>query len=260
MNVPNEKDLLTPIEQRFPGHYKEYYSTKRNNFFASIQAYPDLWDAYMLLDKIVIREFEDMQKATNIYKGFALILFVNSHAKMRIAMELGLSACLGEAHSIIRDSIESFAHGFRVQDGRLLDIWLRRNDGPSEKKAYEKEFWDNKSTGLFKGLDQLYALWRQYSEIGSHTNITSVSERFEHHETPTDVQWRLVYTGSKPEVIEASLVGMLLVFSIMEEKLFGVYEDRLKLDDVLHKIRQQFRGQKQSIVQRRGKVLATKVP
>jgi len=236
----DEKDLLTSLERQFSAHYKEYYLAKRNNLFASIQAFPRLWECFMLLDKIYCREFDDMSRATNLYKSFALLLFINAHAKMRIAMELGMSACLMEAHSIVRDSIESVAHGHRVQDPALLKVWLERNNGAAEKKAYQKEFWDDKTKGLFKGLDQLHALWKQYSEIGSHTNITSLSERFQQEETATDVHWRLHYTGSNPDVLAGSLFSMLAVFGVMEEIVYKVYEDRLRLDDELCKMRQDF--------------------
>jgi hypothetical protein len=249
MMSPTETDLLTQFERQFTTPYKDYYLTKRNNLFASIQNFPKLWECFMLLDKIFCREFEDMTRATDLCKGFALLLFMNAHAKMRIAMELGLSSCLMEAHSIVRDSIESCAHGHRIQDPTLLKIWLAGNDGPIERKAYVKEFWDNKSVGLFKGLDQLHGLWKQYSEIGSHTNVTSVSERFRQHQTETDVQWKLNYTGAEPEVLAASLAAMLMVFDLMENILYKVCEDRLKLDDSLGKMRITFRKEKEIVRQ-----------
>jgi hypothetical protein len=254
MVSPTEADLLTQFERQFPTPYKDYYLTKRNNLFASIQNFSKLWECFMVLDKIFCREFEDMDRATDLYKGFALLLFMNAHAKMRIAMELGLSSCLMEAHSIVRDSIESCAHGYRIQDPMLLEIWLKRDDGPPAQKAYKKEFWDNKAQGLFKGLDQLYGLWKQYSEIGSHTNVVSVSERFTQHKTETDVQWMLNYTGTKPDVLAASLAMMLMVFDLMENVIYKVYEDRLKLDDGLDKMRTGFHKEKEII---RQKTMAT---
>jgi hypothetical protein len=56
--------LLLDFEKGFPDHYKEYYAAKRNNFFASIQAAPRLWSAFMLLDEIWIREFEDIRESS----------------------------------------------------------------------------------------------------------------------------------------------------------------------------------------------------
>jgi hypothetical protein len=249
MQPPSEDDILTQFERKFPAPFKDYYLAKRNNLFASIQNLPKLWECFMMLDKIFFREFEDMTRATNLYKAFALLLFMNAHAKMRIAMELGMSTCLMEAHSIVRDAIESCAHGYRVQDPVLLKIWLMRDDGPAEKKAYQREFWDNKKAGLFKGLDQLYGLWKQYSDIGAHTNVTSLSERFRQTQTQTDVQWMLNYTGADPKVLTTSLAMMLLVFDLMENVMYSVYEDRLKLDDGLGKMRAAFHSEKETIRQ-----------
>ena len=111
MELPTESDLLTQFERQFPTPYKDYYLTKRNNLFASIQNLPKLWECFMSLDKIFCREFEDMARATNVYKGFALLLFMNAHAKMRIAMELGLSSCLMEAHSGVPTLDEANKYG-----------------------------------------------------------------------------------------------------------------------------------------------------
>jgi hypothetical protein len=43
-------------QQILPAEYKNYYRTKRNNLFASIQKLPELWEYYMLLDKIWVYE------------------------------------------------------------------------------------------------------------------------------------------------------------------------------------------------------------
>jgi hypothetical protein len=56
--------LLLDFEKGVPDHYKEYYAAKRNNFFASIQAASRLLLAFMLLDKIWIREFEDIRESS----------------------------------------------------------------------------------------------------------------------------------------------------------------------------------------------------
>jgi len=39
-----ESDLLVPFEsEHIPADYKEYYKIKRNNLFASIQSFPEMW-------------------------------------------------------------------------------------------------------------------------------------------------------------------------------------------------------------------------
>lgn len=106
--APSENDLLLRFEQEnLPPHYRDYYVAKRQNLFASIEGFSPLWRCFMLLDEIWLREFEDMRATRDIHRMFPMILFMNAHAKMRIALELGLSACLAEAYSILRDAVES---------------------------------------------------------------------------------------------------------------------------------------------------------
>ena len=114
-NEPQESDLLLPFEsQHIPADYKEYYTAKRNNFFASIQGFPEMWRYYTLLDAIWLREFGDLKPPGNVNQWFPLILFFNAHAKIRISIELALSGCLAEARSILRDAIEFVAHAHRM--------------------------------------------------------------------------------------------------------------------------------------------------
>jgi hypothetical protein len=245
----DENEILGKFEQaNVPEPYREYYVAKRHNFFASIEGFRSLWDCFMLLDKIWICELEDMKKANDINKMFPLILFINAHAKMRIAFELGFSGCLPEAHSILRDAIESSAHGHRIfSDSKRLQAWLEKNDGKPGKKAFEDEFWNEKEERLFDGLSELYRLWKQFSESGSHTNINSVASRFVVKESSAHVEWLLNYTGVEPKVLVQALFEMLLVFHLMEEVLFKDCNDRLKLDTELDAMRTKFHRDKESV-------------
>jgi hypothetical protein len=54
---------------------REYYRTKRNNSFASIQKFRHHWNCYHMLDQIWMREFADLQAATNSGRMFPLLLY-----------------------------------------------------------------------------------------------------------------------------------------------------------------------------------------
>jgi hypothetical protein len=249
LSQPEESELLVKFEQHnLPEPYKEFYSTKRRNFFASIQGFAALWDCFMLLDKMWVREFEDMRTIREPSRMFPMILFMNTHAKMRIAFELGFSSCLPEAHSILRDAIESVAHGHRLfSDPELTRVWLEKNDSEVGAEAFKKEFWYSKEEKLFDGLDNLLKLWKQFSESGSHTNLNSIVSRFVSEQTDTHVEWRLNYTGVKPELLLAALFEMLLAFHAMEEVLFKNCEGRLKLDHELVAMRDRFARDKEQL-------------
>ena len=86
-NEPSESDLLVSFEsQNIPAAYKEYYKTKRNNLFASIERFPEIWKYYTLLDAIWLREFGDLKPPEQVYKLFPLMLYMNAHAKIRISI------------------------------------------------------------------------------------------------------------------------------------------------------------------------------
>src|SRR5437763_270592 len=93
-----------------PADYREYYATKRNNFFASIQGFGEMWDYYMRLDAVWMREFADLKTAREASRMFPLLLYFNAHAKVRVAMELAFSGCTAEARSVLRDAVEFVAH------------------------------------------------------------------------------------------------------------------------------------------------------
>lgn len=107
MGILNENDILVPFEvQNIPPEYLEYYKVKRNNLFASIQGFPDLWRYYIGLDRIWLREIDDLRSSRDADRIFPLILYFNAHAKMRISIELAFTGCMGEARSLMRDAIE----------------------------------------------------------------------------------------------------------------------------------------------------------
>jgi len=80
----SEKDLLTTFEQiHISPHYKWYYMTKRHNFFTAIQQCSYLWHCYMLIDRILCREFEIMMEIRDPKLMLPMVLFMNGHAKIR---------------------------------------------------------------------------------------------------------------------------------------------------------------------------------
>jgi hypothetical protein len=178
---------------------------------------------------------------------------------MLIAMELGFSGCLTEAHSILKDAIESVAHGHRLfSDLALQKVWLQRNDGGTGVEDFNREFWYSKEDKLFDGLPELLKLWKRFSDIGAHTNINSIVSRFAVEQTPTDVTWRVNYTGVELRVLIPALFEMLLAFQTMEEVLYKDCEERLKLDSGLVDLRTKFQPDKEAL--RRKIIVSFNIP
>ncbi len=236
--VPQEEDLLVAFERQIlPTEYKGYYQTKRNNFFASIQKLPELWDCYMMLDQIWFREI-DVLKPSGPNQTFPILLYINAHAKVRIAIELAFTGCLPEARSVLRDAVEFVAHAHHMlKDPARQLVWLNKLD---DKAAWEKEFWHNKATGLFAGLDELYEVWGKLSEMGAHANITSICERVKTVEVNGKSEWRLNYTGLDEKPWAMGIFDMLLNDFKMEETLYKDYQMRFQFDETLLTMRRNF--------------------
>jgi hypothetical protein len=189
--------LLHKFEiDNIPNEYRAYYGIKRNNFFASIHGFPEMWQCYLRLDTIWMREFTDLQNARDATRMFPLLLYFNAHAKMRIAMELAFSDCMAEARSILRDAIEFVAHAHTmISDPELQKTWLSKNDGNAALEEFRKAFERQKKAGLFKGLDELHKTWGELSETGSHANLNAMVDRFVQITTDDRIEFRLNLHG-----------------------------------------------------------------
>lgn len=243
--APSEDDLLLPFEQTvLPTEYKEYYRIKRNNFFASIQKFPEMWNCYVMLDQIWFREI-DVLKPSSPNRAFPIVLYINAHAKIRISIELGFTGCMSEARSLLRDAVEFVAHAHHMlKDPALQKIWLNKN---GDEEAFKKEFWYSKETGLFAGLDELYGVWCNLSEVGSHANLNSICERLRTVEVDGQPEWRLKYTGMEEKRWAMSILDMLLTFFKMEETLYKDYETRFQFDEKLLTMRREFERYKEQL-------------
>ena len=246
---PQETDLLVKFEiDHFPAEYRAYYAMKRNNFFARIQGFDALWQLYLRLDEVWMRELSDLQSARDAYSMLPLLCCMNAHAKMRVSLELAFSDCLAEARSILRDAIEFFAHAHAMlNDTSLQKTWLDKVNGKQEQESVRDAFERNKKQGLFKGLDELHKTWSQLSETGSHANAMAMSERFIKIESEDNVEFRLNYTGTGKQMWVTSVFTMLLTCFTMENTFFNDYNDRLKLDVELLRKRAAFEKDKEQL-------------
>lgn len=130
-------DLLLPFEEKlFPKGYKDYLETRRHNYANCIQAIPGLWDLYMSLDQIWVREFADMRTASDPSQILPSVVFINAHIKIRIGMELVFSASMEESRSILRDAVEwtATAH-YLLGAPELQRVWLQKNENPRHTAA-----------------------------------------------------------------------------------------------------------------------------
>jgi hypothetical protein len=246
---PQESDLLVPFEtQSIPRPYRDYYKARRNNFFASIQGFPELWKYYILLDEIWLREIDDLERARDPAHVLPLLLYIKAHAKIRVSIELGFSGCLAEARSILRDAIEFTAHAHAMRiDEELQKTWISKDHEESTLEAFKNAFERHKKEGVFKGLEELHRTWGQLSETGSHANLNAIVDQLTLATSEKEVEYKIKYSGAEPRSWALSLFSMLLACFTMERTLFSDYEGRLKLDPDLVKMRSKFEQLKEQI-------------
>jgi hypothetical protein len=236
---------LLPLEdQRFHDQFKRYFRHKRGNFFKAITEFADLWECFQLLNDIWMREMDDLKVLRDKDHLLPRMLFTAAHSKFINAVELGFSCCIGDAYSLLRDGIEFTAHAHKIfSEPSVTKVWAEKMRGKTQTGAYDRIFTHNKKKNLFPdkfGLKQLHMYYAQLSEIGTHSNTTSLGKSFKDASTPTTVTWGFHYFETDPRKVAVFLFSMLVISAHIEETFFGCYETRLNLDYELVKMRAKF--------------------
>jgi hypothetical protein len=233
-----EADILLPFElETLKGDYRDFYKVKRTNLFASIQRLPTLWAAFQSLDEIWQREIEDLNFLSDTKPLVPGILFIHAALKFRIARELAFSCCMAEAWGVLRVGIESVAFAHKIHlNPALAEIWLSKDDGKAEGRAFKKVFEDNKTSSLFSGstaLVRLHYYWELSSDYGSHTSVSTIGTRFVQTDTKETVNFNLNFFEIDETRCVTALYSMLDAVHQMEQVFHDVFSVRLDLDPTL---------------------------
>lgn len=237
-----DEDILLPAEdKRLREPYREYFITKRRNYLAVVRDLPQLWNCFLGLDEIWARSLNNMRCVTEKERPPLVAMFRHSHQQFRIAFELGFATAITEAFSIMRGSIDTAMVAHKIfREPNLLTVWLRKNDGKAERKAYREAF---KSAKLFPaqyGLAELQSFYREYSEWGTHPGIGAISMHIKIEARPTGQDWSHTYLETDGKRTVAFLFQMLQASAIVVDACFKCFEDRLKLDSQLVNMRVRF--------------------
>jgi len=168
-------------------------------------------------------------------------MFRHSHQQFRTAFELGFATAITEAFSIMRGSIDTAMVAHKIfREPNLLVVWLRKNDGRAERKAYGNAF---KSANLFPaqyGLAGLQSFYRDYSEWGTHPGLGAIALHTRIEARTTGQDWSHTYLETDGKRTVAFLFRMLEASALVESACFSCFEDRLKLDSELMDMRATF--------------------
>jgi hypothetical protein len=237
-----DDEILLPGEHKnLRGSYREYFITKRQNYLAVVRDLPELWDCFLRLDEIWMRNLDNMRISLEDERPPLIAMFRHSHQQFRIAFELAFSTAITEAWGIMRGSIDSAMVAYSIfQKPKLLAVWVRKNDGGAAKNAYTEAF---KSANLFPaeyGLSELKSFYGDYSERGTHPGPAAISMHVNIKERATGQDWNHTYLETEPKRTAAALFRMLEASALVERACFHCFEDRLKLDSELMDMRVQF--------------------
>ncbi|PYP93743.1 MAG: hypothetical protein DMG65_00155 [Candidatus Angelobacter sp. Gp1-AA117] len=258
--VAKETDMLMLFEdQNFRGAYREYFIQKRKNFQVVIRDIPELWDCFQKIDEIWARDLDDMKTTTDRNVPIVIAMFRNSHAQFRIAFELGFSTAISEAWAIMRSCIDTGVVAHKLyREPNLIPVWLRKDQGKAEKKAYKAAFETFKEQGLFPvayGLSELYSYYRDYSEWGVHPGVGAISMHCKIESNGNGQNWDHTYLETDPKRLVAFLFTMLKIASLIETTYFNCFDNRLKLDYKLVQMRNEFERANQHTAEVIGQII-----
>ncbi len=235
---PLGQDLLLPFEkQSFTPEYSEYFRVKRNNFFATIQAFGHLWKSFSLLDRLFLDEFADVENLRDPAQFLPLLLLIQAHSQFRIASELAFSNALSASGAVLRQSIEStaFAHKLYTRP-ELGSVWMSKDESKQSAQEFHQAFVSKRRENLFSShpaLEELYSYWCDLSELSSHVNLVSFGKRITTEQSPTHVKWSLSYFEMDRQALAYGLFTVLYVGRLIENLIFAIFEARLQFDDSL---------------------------
>lgn len=237
--LPGDENLLLPFERQvLSADYRHFLRIKRNNTFASIQRLPRQWKRFDLIDRVWLREIEDLNKVLDISHVVVVTLFIRGYARVRLTMELVFAGCTTEAADLLRGAIESVAQANRIyREPHLVEVWLKRDEDKSSLDAYRNVFERAKKTGLFAGLPGLHHYWTQFSELG-HSSALSVMGRITAREgVPNEVAGDFQFFETNPQSLTAVMNALFDAVRQMEQVLFDCFYERLNLDVELVRLR-----------------------
>jgi hypothetical protein len=258
-DVP-EADLLLPFElSSLEGDYREYQKTRRNNCFASMQRFPDLWKTFAQLDACWRAGLDDMRRITSADDMLPLSLYIRAHAQTRTSGDLLFSGCLPEAADLLRTGVEYAVHAYRIkEDPSLAVVWLQKDDAAG-RRAYAEAFEKEKKARLFKGLGELHHFYAKFSEW-SHATVTSLALKSEFTESAGDLNFLHQYFETDPKRLRHFITLALDASAAMENIFFKSFSPRLELDVAHLRRRHQLLVTLQSVRRKAGGWLATRRP
>jgi hypothetical protein len=221
--ISDRGDLILPLEKDFPEGYREYYATKRNNFFAGVTGFSDMWKCFVELDEIMQYDLDASKQISELDNLLPFMLFAHAHAQLRIALELGFTGSFPEAFNIARMAVESAYQAHKlISQPELATIWFKKDRGETQRKEFKAAFdFGKRKSYTALGLGDLHRDWTNFSEW-SHPSVSSLNQRFSLE--------MIHYFETDPKTKALNIYSLLFAAHKIENALFMAFASRLKLD------------------------------
>lgn len=248
-----EEALLLPYERKIMREpWLDYFKAKRQCWLATIQNFPDLWNSFLKLDEIFVREIEDSKSLRDIDQLVPQLLFIKSHQSIRVAVEVGFSTHLTQAFDLTRAAIEAAAIAHKIhREPALGTVFLRKDDGKAELEAFKDAFERKKKENLFPErfpfLVNMHESYKRFSETGTHTTVSSLAQHYRESEDTEYIYKSIAYTGANPRDIATSMYYMIAAFSSIEAAFHDAFSGRLSLDHQLQAMRKKAEAERKAV-------------
>jgi hypothetical protein len=229
------ENVLLPFEQAvLPSAYADYLAARRNNWFATAQSFSAILRALGVLDTAWWRGLNSLGHPPDDTRVLATLLFGKAHYHFRNSLEFLLSGCQDDAGILLRSSIDSAAHGRRVEkQPHLAEIWLRQEDGNEHRKAFTAAFEKNIGETVFKGhwtLTHLYVIRGQLSNAAGHANLKALARHWGKTTTDDSARFEFQYFQVEPENLKMHLLYHLTAARLLFELFADSFRERLQFD------------------------------
>jgi hypothetical protein len=202
-----------------------------------MQRHPHHWERFQLLDKIFLREIEDLRRVLNASHTVVVSLFIRAYSRIRLVPDLAFAGCLTESAEMLRGAVESVAQAHRIlKDPDLAIVWLQKDRDKDALRHYKEAFEKDKKTRLFKDLPAMQYYWAEFSEW-AHSNVKSIRSRIEQGEESGTIMANFQFFEVDSARLVPAFNAMLDAIQHMETIFFDGFRTRLNLDVELLRMR-----------------------
>jgi putative transcriptional regulator len=186
----------------------EFWEASMNNVVANFAH--DQPDVRLLrqIDSLFSRIAQNLLEPQN---PLAALLLLRTHSTFRCASLVSMTGMPTEAYPLSRAILEQAGYALLIHaKPNLGEVWLRRHDGPTEKKAVRKAFTPTEIRELLgkidQGLQKVFDSLYEYSiDFGGHPNQRSLTSNLSLTEKGRTKAYKVQYLHGNTTWVRAAI-------------------------------------------------------